>query len=253
MRLFTYILILILISSSVFGQINKRDLQGSWTTISNDSSYYKSDTLEFSNNSNTLADSGSYIKWEIDENNILVTDFYTNGVLGRSIGSNYNLNVTKTDFGQLINLNRKRKLIDKFKVIEHEKTGSGRRLVLMRFDVLSDYKLEKYVDSLMYKVLNYDTTRTDTIFPNIGGNRANVKIKLKDGYDPNPEPLIVINGYIADNKELLRKFRLVETISIVFINKMTAQQVFGYRADNGVIIINVSKRRFKEEWKNYGR
>lgn len=38
----------------------------------------------------------------------------------------------------------------------------------------------------------------------------NVKIMLRDGYNPNPEPLIVINGYVAENKDILRKFRLVE-------------------------------------------
>ncbi len=201
------------------------------------------------------------IKWTVEKRNFKLSNVFTCTEPGRvsAFTDKEKLRFTKTDFGQKITLERNNQIFDKFKITDYQEKAIDRyphdirELRLMRFDKLTDYKLEKYVDSLIYKVLDYDSTRTDTIYPVIAGGNENIKIKLRDGYDPNPEPLLVINGYVVDNKEILKKFRLVETISIDFIRKKTARNVYGYRADNGVIIIAVSKKRFKEEWKNYGR
>ena len=169
------------------------------------------------------------------------------------------LRLTKTDFGQIITLERNNQIFDKFKITDYQEKEIDRyphdtkKLQLMRFDNLSDYKLFYYVDSLIYKVLEYDSTKTDTIYPSIGGNNENIKIKLRDGFDPNPEPLIVINGYIVENKEILRRFRFVETIEIRCLKKDDLKFIYGTRALNGVIVISLSKKRFKQEWKNYGR
>ena len=81
----------------------------------------------------------------------------------------------------------------------------------------------------------------------IGGNNENIKIKLRDGFDPNPEPLIVINGYIVENKEILRRFRFVETIEIRCLKKDDLKFIYGTRALNGVIVISLSKKRFKQD------
>jgi len=263
MRRLTNIFVLFLISTTVFGQIKRKDILGEWQTQNDDSLYYHSDTIKLYQDINHFYNTETcyLIRWTIDKRNYKLSNVFICTEPGRisSFTDKEKLRLTKTDFGQIITLERNNQIFDKFKITDYQEKEIDRyphdtkKLQLMRFDNLSDYKLFYYVDSLIYKVLEYDSTKTDTIYPSIGGNNENIKIKLRDGFDPNPEPLIVINGYIVENKEILRRFRFVETIEIRCLKKDDLKFIYGTRALNGVIVISLSKKRFKQEWKNYGR
>ena len=257
------ILILLLLCSTVFGQIKRNNINGEWQTKNDDNLYYRTDTIKLFKDINHFYNTQTcyLIKWTVEKRNFKLSNVFACTEPGRvsAYTEKEKLRLTKTDFGHIISLERNNQIFDKFKITDYQEKKVNRyphdirELRLMRFDKLTDCKLEKYVDSLIYNVLEYDSTKTDTIFPSIGGNGENVKIKLRDGYDPNPEPLIVINGYVAENKEILRKFRLVETIEIMCLKKDYLEFIYGKRALNGVIIISLSEKRFKQEWKNYGR
>lgn len=262
MKHFYHILILLLLLSSGFGQIKKKDLIGEWQSKNDDSLYYKNDTIKLYKDINYFYNTKTcyLIRWTLDKRTFKISNVFTCTEPGRvsAFTEKEKMRISNTDFGQMIILERNGKVFDKFKITNYQEKHVERypheikELRLMRFDKLSEYKLFNYVDSLIYKVLDYDSTIVDTAFQNILKNAAATTAKIINRNNPNPEPLIVMNGHIIVNKEILKKIRLVETINIEFIEKKTARQVYGYRADNGVIVIAVSKKRFKEEWKNYG-
>lgn len=125
-------------------------------------------------------------------------------------------------------------------------------LELIRFDQLSEQKVYKYVDSLVYKVLNYNPN-ADGSENNYGvtvshGN-PNITIKARDGQNLNPEPLIVVNGRPLQNREPLKELLLVETYAIKHLTKEESASIYGSRAINGVILLLTSEKRFKKIWK----
>ena len=203
------------------------------------------------------------VRWEINKSNFKLNNVFRCTEPGRvsAFIDKEKLRIQNTDFGQVITLKRNTQLMDKFKIIDYLSKQVDRypyeikELQLMRFDKLSSCKLFNYVDSLIYKVLEYDSTKTDSTYQDILRNTKdnNVKVKIRDGYNPNPEPVIVLNGYIVDDKEILKRFRLVETIEIQALKKDDLKFIYGTRALNGVIVILVSKKRFKKQWKKYGR
>lgn len=265
MRKLTYILILLNLSSSGFGQMKKNDLIGEWQSKNDDSLYYRNDTIRLFENVNHFYESNTcyIIRWIVSKRSFKINNVYTCTEPGSvsAYTAKENLRLTNTDFGQIITLERSGQQFDKFKIVNYQKKQIDKypydikELKLMRFDDLTKCKLYKYVDSIIYKVLKYDSTLVDSTYQNILGlqSSADVKIRVRDGYKTNPEPMIVLNGHVVDEKKILKQFKLVETIEIKYLTNEQSALLYGLRALNGVIILTVSEKRFKEIWKNYGR
>ena len=248
MRQLSNILILLLFSSTVFGQIKKKDILGEWHAKNDDSLYYKSDTITFFQNYNYFLNNGSkqLILWTINKKYFTIQDMFLTEPTRVFVSDDiYNLQLKKTDFGQLIEARLNKKIHERYKIIEY----LGHEMKVMRFDDLSEQKLFNRVNFLIHNVLNYDSLNVDSTYQDIIKNTKsnNVKIRIRDGYDPNPEPLIVLNGYPIEDKEFLKRFRLVETIEIKCLKKDDLKFLYGTRAINGVIIISISNKRFKKE------
>lgn len=263
MKHLTNILILLLLSSSVFGQIKKKDLIGQWQSKNDDSLYYKSDTTKLYKDINHFYNTKTcyLIRWTIDKRTFRISNVFTCTEPGRvpAFTDKEKIRTSKTDYGQVISLERNGIIFDEFKIVDYQVREVDRypheikELRLMRFDSLSDFKLFNYVDSLIYKVLKYDSTLVDTTFQNLLKNAAATTVKIRNRNDSNPEPLIVLNGHIVFDKKILKQFRLVETTGINYLRKEESASIYGMRAINGVIILTVSEKRFKQAWKNYGR
>jgi len=240
-----------LLTNFSFSQIKKKDLNGIWKT--DIELFSKTDTIKFYRNLKSC-----YQTWwtfekrnfKTNELNICTEPPRISGIVGAE-----KLKFRKTDFGQLIEYYQNDNLTDKFRIIELVEKSEP-ELKLMRFDKLTEQKLYKYVDSLIYKVLKYkpelkiSENISELLNPN--GN-PNVKIKVRDGGNGNPEPLIVLNGRPLENRELLKELLLVETYAIKYLTKEQSASIYGSRAINGVILLLTSEKRFKKIWKKYGR
>ncbi|WP_282126560.1 hypothetical protein [Marinifilum flexuosum] len=202
--------------------------------MNDDSLYYKKDTITLFEDINHLynAKTCSLIRWTLNKRTFKISNVYRCTEPGRisAFTDKEKISIGKTDYGQVISLKRNGKVFDKFKITDYQVKQVERypyeikELCLMRFDKLSECKLLSYVNSLIHKVMDNGTIT---------------------------EPLIVVNGHLIEDKEILKSIRLVETLSIEFIPQRTSGQVFD-KANNGVILVSVSKKKFKKEWRNYG-
>jgi hypothetical protein len=201
-------------------------------------------------------DKCEFIKWEIDYKSFKLSEvnLCSAKVKVTSHFANEKIKLRKTDFGQIIEYHQDKKEIDKFRVIQLQNNGS-KEFTVIRFDKLIDQKLYKYVDSLIFKVLKYNP-KSDESLTNYGvkiaDSNQNVKITIRDGENRNLEPLIVVNGYPLGNKEILKKILLAETYGITYLTKEKSASLYGYRAVNGVIIVQTSEKKFKTIRKKYG-
>ncbi len=263
MRQVASILILSFLSIAGFGQVKGRDLIGEWQTVNYDSLYYYADTIRFVKNTNRSYNrkASSLIQWSIGKRSFVISNVFTFTESGRvsEYKAKGRLRLSKSDFGQIITLERNGQQLERFKIVNYQEEKTGKysheieEIGLVRFDRLSEYKLYKYVDSLIYKVLKYDSTLVEPTGLNILSNGDNKSIRIRNLHVRNKEPLIVINRHVLIDKEILKRFRLVETLEITYLPKETSTSIYGLRALNGVIILIVSKRRFKEIWKKYGK
>lgn len=237
-----------------FSQIKKKDLKGVWKTKKD--LFYKADTIKFYKKINSC----HQIVWIIEKRKFksfessLCSEPTKNSV---SVGIE-KIKLKKKDYGQIIELYQNSILTDKFRIVELNKTS----LKLMRFDKLSEQKLYKYVDSLIFKVLKYKP-KLDTLSKNDSIKKITVPNKRHKTDDyimrcpstiiGNPEPLIIINGYSIKNKNILKELLLVETYFIKNFTKIEAVALGGSKAINGLIIIKTSENRFKKLLKKYAR
>jgi len=241
----------LLLTNFSFSQIKKKELRGIWKT--NSELFFKSDTIKFYPNIMDCYQTKWTIekrKFKTNELNICTEPARISGIVGKE-----KIRLRKKDFGQIIKYYQNGILTDKFRIIELNKQIQ-QELKLMRFDKLSEQKVYKYVDSLIFKVLKYHPN-ADGSENNYGvtvshGN-PNVTIRARDGQNLNPEPLIVVNGYPLQNKELLKKLLLVETYGITYLTKEKSASLYGSQAINGLIILQTSEKRFKAVRKKYGR
>ncbi|TBN00919.1 hypothetical protein EYD45_13935 [Hyunsoonleella flava] len=239
----------LLFTNFSFSQIKKKELNGIWKT--NSELYSKTDTIKFYPNIKDCYQ----IKWTIEkrkfktnELNICTEPPRISGIVGKE-----KIKLRKRDFGQIIEYYQNGIISDKFRIIELKKTDS-QELKLMRFDKLSEQKVYKYVDSLVFKVLKYNPDKTENTYGvKISDSNPNVKIKIRDGGIGNPEPLIVVNGRPLQNREPLKELLLAETNAIKYLTKEESASIYGSRAINGVILLLTSEKRFKKIWKKYGR
>ncbi len=236
-----------------FSQIKKRDLNGIWKTENDNKLFSETDTIKFYRNIKSCYQT----KWTIEkrsfktnELNICTEPPRISGIVGKE-----KIKLRKKKFGQIIEYYQDKNLTDKFRIVELNKKNEP-ELKLMRFDKLTEQKLYKYVDSLIFKVLKYNPNADgseNNYGVQISDSNPNVKIKIRDGGIGNPEPLIVVNGYPIENKNILKELLLVETYNIKYLTKEQSASIYGTRAINGVILLNTSEKRFKKVRKKYGR
>lgn len=249
MKNIALILGIILFTNFSFSQIKKKELNGIWKT--NSEQFAKTDTITFYQNSNNCYQKQWSIgkrKFKNNELDICTEPPRISGIVGKE-----KIKLRKKDFGQIIEYYQNGNLTNKFRIIELNKQSS-KELKLLRFDKLSEQKVCKYVDSLVFKVLNYNPDSTENNYGvKISDSNPNVKIKIRDRGIGNPEPLIVVNGYPLENREPLKELLLVETYGITYLTKEQSAIIYGSRAINGVIILQTSEKRFKDVRKKYGR
>jgi len=249
---------ILLLTNFSFSQIRKKELNGEWYSNNDFGQYFKNDTIIFTSrikNLNHEKRDCEQIKWEKDNRNFKLTEvnICTARAKATKKFSKQKIKLRKTDFGQTIEYYQDKNLVDKFRIIELNKNVKP-ELKLMRFDKLSEQKVYKYVDSLVFKVLKYNPDSTANNYGvKISDSNPNVKIKIRDGGIGNPEPLVVVNGRPLQNREPLKKLLLVETYAIKYLTKEQSASIYGSKAINGVILLLTSEKRFKEIWKKYGR
>ncbi len=239
----------ILLTNFSFSQIKKKELTGIWKT--NSELFSKTDTIKFYSNIKDCHQT----KWTIGKRK-----FETNEIknctepprISRIVGKE-KIKLKKKDFGQIIEYYQNGVLNDKFRIVELNKQSSP-ELKLIRFDKLSEQKVYKYVDSLVFKVLNYNPESTENNYGVIiSDSNPNAKIKIRDGGTGNPEPLIIVNGRPLQSREPLKELLLAETNVIKYLTKEESASIYGSRAINGVILLLTSEKRFKKVWGKYGR
>ena len=249
MKITALTIYIFLLTNLCFSQIKKKDLNGIWKT--NTELFSKADTIKFYSNIKDCYQTKWTIekrKFKTNELNICTEPPRISGIVGKE-----KIKLRKTDFGQVIEYYQNGILADKFRIVELEEQNS-QDLKLMRFDKLSEQKVYKYVDSLVFKVLNYNPDSTANNYGvKISDFNPNVKIKIRDGGIGNPEPLVVVNGRPLQNREPLKELMLVETYAIKYLTKEKSASLYGSRAINGVILLLTSEKRFKKILKKYGR
>ena len=250
MLLFSFFLFI----NTSFSQIKKKDLIGEWHT--DKELFYKADTIKFYKESEIC----HQIVWEIERRKFHSGEFMmckepTKGIVRPPILEKMKLR--KKDFGQIIELYQNDILADKFRIVSLQKSNNL-VLKLIRFDKLSEHKLYKYVDSLIYKVLKYKPeVKKDKAKADVSKSKS--PAKRNEGYQisclatvtGNPKPFLVINGIPFDNREILKELLLVETYYIKCFTRPEATALYGYEAFNGVIILRTSEKRFKKVSKKY--
>ena len=226
-----------------FSQIKKKDLRDEWQT--DKELFYKADTIKFYKKSKSC----HQIVWKIErrkfksyESNLCTEPTWKTVSHGIE-----KIKLRKRDFGKIIELYQNSILTEKFRIIELNKTS----LKLMRFDILSEQKLYKYVDSLIFKALKSRLEEEKKILLNISRNSRFKTYIPKE--NEKPEPLIVINGYPIENKNILKELLLVETYSIKYVRGMQPVALYGTKAIYGALMIKTSKKRFKKIRKKYVR
>lgn len=258
MKIIAFTLGFLLLTNFSFSQIKKKELNGEWYSDNDFGQYYQNDTIRFTNqikNSNQEKRDCEQIKWEKENRTFKLTEVNickTRAKVSKGF-STQKIKLRKTDFGQTIEFYQDKNLIDKFRIIELDKNLKS-ELKLMRFDKLSDQKVYKCVDSLVFKVLHYNPESTANNYGvKISDSNTNVKIKIRDGGVGNQEPLVVVNGRPLQDREPLKELLLVETYAIKYLTKEQSASIYGSRAINGVIVLLTSEKRFKKIWKKYGR
>lgn len=229
MKTILFTLLLPLFANFSFSQIKEKDLEGKWFFGNASDQYYKSDTLIFIRSIDKL-NSCDHIIWEKDRKNFKLTEV-KNCIASNTI-STQRIELKKEDFGSTITLYQDAQATDKFRILSLEKR-SEKTLKLMRFDKLSEQKLYNYVDSLIFKVFDYQPSPPQEVI-------------VRDLIDHNPEPLVIVNGYFLKDKELLKNILLAETYSIEFSKDAQLMNLYGNRARNGVIFLKTSKRKWEK-------
>ena len=206
-------------------QIEIEDLYGEWLTSNDDSAYYHTDTLQMFQSGNLPNESYAcqYIKWVKGEKYFGVVNlaFCQVPPTQSAVRKEDAMRLKKMPLGQVIRITRKGKRMDEFKVLDYKEEGlNGKKVLsLMRVDEISEHRLYQYVQNLI-----------STHFK---------------GEDPKSEPVIILNGLILPNKEMLKEFRLAEASSITYLTKEKAKDLFDRAAAYGAILITFPNKLSK--------
>ena len=235
-----------ILSTISFAQIDEKDIYGDWKTDNTESLYYYADTITFTKKSVSYPRViWNYRKDEFKSHSEDISS--SPHIIGYRFEKEEKIKLVDTDYGQVIEHHVGGKVHEKYKVIEFE-NGNEAKLKLMRFDKLPDNKLYKYVDSLAKKVVN------DNFNEHIDESNSNsadtTLFNLSSEEIIEIEPLIIINGYVVKDKELLKELLLVETCDISFLTSKQTAAIHG-KPLNGIIVIRTSEKRFKQVWKKF--
>lgn len=252
MKFITITLGFLLLINLSLSQIKRKALNGEWYADNDFGKYYKNDTIVFTSrviNHDQVKRVCELIKWEKENRTFKLTEINVCTARAKVFKgfATQKIKLSKTDFGQVIKYYQDKQIVDKFRIIECNK-GEMSELKLIRFDKVSEQKVYKYVDSLIFKVLKYnpDADGSENNYGiTVSHGNPTIKIKAREGQNLNPKPLIIINGYPVQNIELLKKLLLVETYVISYLTKEQSASLYGSQAKNGVIILRTSEKRFK--------
>ncbi|WP_396183220.1 hypothetical protein [Flavobacterium sp.] len=253
-KIVTFIFLLFTVIS--FSQIRTKDVIGTWYAENELTQSNFNDTIKFYQNPKIIENiKCEFIKWEIEKKTFKLSEVNLCSAKAKvsSILIKEKIEIIKTDFGQIIEYYQDKKVIDKFRIIRLQNNIS-KEFTVIRFDRLIDQKLYKYVDSLIFKVLKYNPEPDESLTNygvQIADGNPNFKVTIKEGENRNLEPLIVVNGYLIKNKEILKEILLAETYGITFLTKEKSASLYGYKAVNGVIILQTSEKKFKAIRKKY--
>lgn len=244
----------IFLTSLSYSQTKKKDLVGEWYSENQFGQYFKNDTIQFTRTVKNLEKKlCEFIKWDVGKRTFKISEvnICTARVNETERYEKEKIKLRKTDFGQVIEHYQGKNLIETFRIVELENNNDA-ELKVMRFDNISEQKLYKYVDSLIFKVLKYEPNKktNSSTGIKISDSNSNVKITIRN---KNREPLVVVNGYPLANREILKKLLLVETFNITYLRKEKSAEIYGYSGINGVIILQTSEKRLKNVLKKYGR
>ncbi|WP_162555743.1 hypothetical protein [Reichenbachiella versicolor] len=269
MRLCKSIIVFLFLNSflSLHGQdVDKRQLFGEWKANNQDSTYYKNDTITLflDVNHKFQTNTCKLVQWRIGKKSFKKVNSFICTEPGRLNSSvrNEKLKLKNTDFGQTIVLSRQGVIFDKFKILQFKEQSVNRypyeikQLTVLRFDELSQNKLFNYVDSILFNVLGYEPSELDsTVYkPNLGTAVKKPKVlKIRDRQEQDLKPILIINGHIVENYEMLKEFLFVEAIDVQYLTKedMGATSICGGRALNGVISMVLSKKKFKKVFRDF--
>lgn len=239
---------LIFYSSLAFSQLSKKDLNGEWYT---DDSIVKNPnldtvTLYFNKVEVGSTESCSNEIWVINKRKMSIWEENNCQEVPTKLKLEDNLEISldDTDFCQLLAIKYGGSERD-FKVIEFHTDSSENmttHIQLVQFDKIGENRLYNTVDSIISKVLKYVPGPVDS---------SNFEGIIRDQQNGNPPPLLVLNGYIVEDKELLKRFLLAETIVVSEFQGEGALSIYGQRAKNGVVLVRVSDRRFDDVVKKY--
>lgn len=256
MKIILLTLSFLFLTNLSYSQTKKKELIGEWYSENHFGQYFKNDTIQFTRTAKNLDKKlCEFIKWDLGKRTFKISEvnICTTRVNETESFDKEKIKLRKTDFGQVIEHYQGKNLIEKFRIIELENNNDA-ELKVMRFDNISEQKLYKYVDSIIFKVLKYNPD-ADGSENNYGVtlSQGNPNVKIRDTRDRNPEPLLVVNGYPLENKDVLKKLLLVETYGIAYLTKEQSARLYGSRGINGVVILQTSEKRFKAVRKKYGR
>ncbi|MEM6631694.1 MAG: hypothetical protein AAF694_18600 [Bacteroidota bacterium] len=205
------------------GQVEREDLHGEWLTRNDDSAYYRADTLELfqSENYPDQTYACEYVKWKKGEKffSLIHLKFCKTPPTQSAVRKGDAIRLKRTPYGQVIRLTRRGIAPDQFKVLDYrinrqsDSSQVSKVLRLMRVDDLSEQKVYNYVEHLISKH-----------FPP----------KASDA-----KPVIILNGYIVTDKDMLKEIRLAEVTSISYATKEQSTSRYGKQALYGVITISV--------------
>ncbi len=251
MKIKSLILAFSLFTTFCYSQIKKRDLRGIWVTENAGKIFSTTDTIKFYRN----IESCSQKKWVFSRKEFKTVDFNfcSEAPTSKTVVAKEKIKLRKEDFGQVLEYYQNGSLKDQFRIIALTQKSNS-ELNLIRFDELKDEALYKYVDSLIVQVLKYnpnDGGKVDSIAKVFAQGNPNVIVKIEDEKYLNPAPILIVNGHLIENKELLKELLLVETYNIMYLTNIAALNFCGTQGRNGVIILQTSNNKFTTVHKNY--
>ncbi|UKM66569.2 hypothetical protein GSB9_03159 [Flavobacteriaceae bacterium GSB9] len=124
-------------------------------------------------------------------------------------------------------------------------------------EIVTDWKeldgkttLKEYIENQAYDYLNFKPTERDTLNENgvrISHRSATTKVIIRDQSTIPDTPLVVINEYPIDEKNIWNLIEL-ENVTKITLHKPTDQTfaIYGQRGKNGLIFVEMNKRKWRK-------
>jgi hypothetical protein len=117
--------------------------------------------------------------------------------------------------------------------------------------------LKEYIENQAYEYLNFKPTQKDSLNDNgvrISHSSTNTRVIIRCKSTIPDIPLIVINEYPIDSSEIWNSIKL-EIVEKITLHKPTEQTfaLYGTRGKNGLIFVEINKRKWRKIKRKYGR